>query len=184
MTPRPRSQDEIQLVAHAKNGDHDAFRELYELNVDFLYRFMMQFSANHDQVKDWVQRAFIKAYEGLPAFDGISLFSTWLFKLALNEMRMDFRRAKIIPFVPTQSDNEELSVQQDDGTFEWSQTMKQWLGELSELKRGVFILYEVEGYSHAEIAQMLQIGESTSRTTLSRVKRFLQERWEQERKAI
>lgn len=56
--------------------------------------------------------------------------------------------------------------------------MKVFLDQLDETKRIVFILYEVEGYSHAEIASMLGFGESTSRTVLSRTKQFLKKQWE------
>jgi RNA polymerase sigma factor (sigma-70 family) len=58
--------------------------------------------------------------------------------------------------------------------------MKTWMDELDETKRAVFILYEVEGYSHAEIGSMLGIAESSSRTLLARAKRFLQQQWNKE----
>jgi RNA polymerase sigma-70 factor (ECF subfamily) len=54
------------------------------------------------------------------------------------------------------------------------------MDELDESKRAVFVLYEVEGYSHAEIASMLGIAESSSRTYLARAKRHLQQRWNKE----
>ena len=58
--------------------------------------------------------------------------------------------------------------------------MRTWLEDLDETKRTVFLLYEVEGYSHAEIASMLEIGESTSRTILSRAKQYLKTKWQNE----
>ena len=183
MTAKPHPAAEELLVRESKEGDHAAFRRLYELNVTPLFRFMSQFSASQDQVKDWVQRAFIKAYEKLPSFDGISLFSTWLFKLALNEMRMDLRRAKIIDFVPVHDEHSD-EIEEGLPSFEWDDMMKQWLDGLDETKRSVFILYEVEGYSHAEIAELLQIRESTSRTILTRTRQFLRTRWREERKAL
>ncbi|HTP13419.1 MAG TPA: sigma-70 family RNA polymerase sigma factor [Bacteroidota bacterium] len=175
-------QDNL-LIQRSKAGDHGAFRELYDQNVAPLFRFMRQFSDNQEQVEDWVQRAFIKAYENLHRFDGISLFSTWLFKLALNEMRMDFRRARILTFIPA-GDRDDEGPEENGSAFEWDMTMKQWLSELDETKRVVFLLYEVEGYSHAEVAAILHIKESTSRTLLTRTKQFLRKRWEEERKAI
>lgn len=153
------------------------------MNAAPLFRFMSQFSPGEDQVKDWVQRAFIKAFENLSSFNGISLFATWLFKLALNEMRSDFRRAAILSFVPSLGD-EHASDQDEETSFEWDHTMKHWLKQLDETKRAVFLLYEVEGYSHAEIADFLQIRESASRTLLTRAKQFLRNRWEEERKAL
>ena len=174
--------DERQLVKESKEGDHEAFRRLYDLTVVRLYRFMSQFSQDEDQVRDWVQRAYIAAYEHLDDFDGISLFSTWLFKLALNEMRMDFRRAKIVSFVSL-GDDDDQGAPDEEQVFHWEMTMKHWLGQLDETKRAVFVLYEVEGYSHSEIADMLHIRESSSRSILTRTKQFLRERWEEERKS-
>src|SRR3989339_983360 len=85
--------EEINLVKRIKSGDHNAFKELYKNNVSPLFMFMKQFSIDNAKVEDWVQRAFIKAYENINRFDGISLFKTWLFKIAINEMKMDFRKA-------------------------------------------------------------------------------------------
>lgn len=67
--------------------------------------------------------------------------------------------------------------------FEWDATMKTFLHRLDETKRMVFVLYEVEGYSHYEIASLLGFGESTSRTILSRTKQWLKKQWESERRA-
>ncbi|MFH0989330.1 MAG: RNA polymerase sigma factor [bacterium] len=172
--------DQEQFWVHqARKGNHRAFRNLYDLHVTPLYRFLTQFSRSHDEVADWVQRSFIKVFEHLPQFDGRSKFSTWLFTVGLNEMRMDRRRRE-----PHSSplENEEAALSPDDQTenFVWRESMTSWLGELEENKRMVFLLYEVEGYSHAEIASMLTIGESTSRTFLTRAKQHLKKRWNEE----
>jgi RNA polymerase sigma-70 factor, ECF subfamily len=171
-------QEESVWIIEAKEGQQKAFRALYSANVAPLYRFLKQFSAQPDQVEEWVQRAFIKAFEHLPAFDGRSRFSSWLFQLALNEMRMDWRRSRIVSFVA--AEEEQAAAVDDPEEFEWKEMMKSWLNGLDETKRAVFILFEVEGYSHAEIALMLGIGESSSRTLLVRAKRFLQIRWNKE----
>jgi len=171
-------QEETVWITEAKGGSQRAFRELYDANVSPLFRFLKQFGSDTDQVEEWVQRAFIKAFEHLDSFDGRSRFSSWLFRLALNEMRMDWRRRQIVAFVAVGDEHEDQSHETDP--FEWRQLMKTWMDELDETKRAVFILYEVEGYSHAEIGSMLGIAESSSRTLLVRAKRFLQDRWNKE----
>lgn len=170
--------DESQWIDQAKEGDHKAFKLLYERYVTPLYRFMRQFSSDPDETEEWTQRAFIKAFENLHGFDGRARFSSWLFKLALNEMRMDRRRATIVPFIPSNNDDHGSELEPD--LLEWRETMRTWLEDLDETKRTVFLLYEVEGYSHAEIASMLEIGESTSRTILSRAKQYLKTKWQNE----
>ncbi|MBI2428393.1 MAG: RNA polymerase sigma factor [Ignavibacteriales bacterium] len=166
--PIPNAE-ESALISRVRNGETDAFKLLYDVNVDLLYRFLKQFRKSDSDVQELVQRSFIKAYEGLTRFSGRSKFKTWLFQIALNELRSDARRNSIIPFVV--SDDIDESVSEEGGNIlEWNSTLKTLFDELDETKRAVFILYEVEGYSHMEIAAMLDIGESTSRTILTRTK--------------
>ncbi len=172
--------DNETLVLHrAQTGDQKAFKILYDAYVVSLFRFLKQFSKNSDEVEEWVQRAFIKAFNYLPTFREEARFSSWLFKLGLNEMKMDRRRSTFLQI--DNSDIEELPTEkQDVEQFTWNEMMKTLLDELGENKRMVFLLYEVEGYSHAEIANILGVGESTSRTILTRAKRELKETWKKE----
>ncbi|MCI0556196.1 MAG: hypothetical protein L0287_35080, partial [Anaerolineae bacterium] len=102
--------------------------------------------------------------------------------IGINEMKMDRRREMTIPMVS--SENDEEAVMQSTDDFHWKEVMGTWLYELETIKRMVFMLYEVEGYSHAEIAAMLNIGESTSRSILSRTKRWLRDKWHTEETSI
>jgi len=177
------AEDEALWIEQAKNGDETAFRNLYENYVPSLFRFMNQFSKNIAEVEDWVQRAFIRAFRHLHQFQGGAKFSSWLFTIAINEMRSDRRRLDLVISVGSFDDNlmdKESTVE----TFEWDSTMKVFLDQLDETKRMVFILHEVEGYSHAEIATMLGFGESTSRTVLSRTRQFLRKQLQQDRRSV
>lgn len=174
---------EEYLIEKAQEGDHEAFRQLFKTHVQPLYRFLSRFSKERDQVEEWVQRAFIKAFEYLPGFHGASRFSTWLFRLGVNEMKMDKRRTATLSFVSFEDDGHPSGDNQTD-EFEWNDTMHRWLDETDEKNRAVFILHEVEGYSHAEIGTILGIPESSSRTALTRTRRLLRQKWEQERKAV
>ena len=175
-------KDEIFWVEKARNGDQRAFRKLYDGHVEPLYRFMRRHSKDAGQVEDWVQRAFIKAYRNIGSFNGVARFSTWLYTIALNEMRTDFRRPNLVILEPGPFAEERSTGAQDD-SFIWEDMMKQWLAELDDSKRMVFVLYEVEGYSHAEIASMLNINEGASRTLLHRARNLLKSRWETEEKS-
>lgn len=170
--------NETQLIEQAKRGSNKAFAALYERNVHALYRFLRQFGNKHnsEDIEDWVQRAFVKAFTKIDGFEGKSRFSTWLFRLAVNEMRSDFRKLTLLPLETVADENyEQEDVYADD--FIWEMTMKELLDEISPIKKSVFILYEVEGYSHAEIAHILGIEESTSRSVLARTKNYLRKRW-------
>lgn len=173
--------DELRWIEQARSGEEKAFRSLYESHVSSLYRFMNQFSRNVPEVEDWVQRAFIRAFRHINQFQGGSRFSSWLFTIAINEMRSDRRRRNLVTPVGS---FEEKSTGSDSSAeqFEWDSTLKVFLDQLDETKRMVFILYEVEGYSHAEIASMLGFGETASRTALSRTKQFLKKALKQKRR--
>ncbi len=128
----------------------------------------MQFDSDRQIVSDWVQQAFIKAFRKLDSFKGQSSFRTWLFSIAINEMRSSNRKLKAIDSID--------DIVRDSGIAEQIRdlddmiSIRDAINELDEQKRLVFMLYEVEGYSHREIAEMLEIGESTSRTILTRSK--------------
>lgn len=175
--------DEIILINKVKRGDHSAFKKLYDLNVGPLYRFLRQYAQDSAQIEDWVQRAFIKSYKNIGAFSRTSRFSTWLFAIAVNEMRTDFRKPNIIMFNPIELEKYH-ALEEHNTDFEWNDIMRSWLSELDEAKRTVFVLFEVEGYSHSEIASILNINENASRTLLHRAKQLLKTKWELMEKAI
>lgn len=170
---------EDKLLNKARDGNETAFRKLYELHVSALYRFLKQFSVDDDLVQDWVQQAFIKAFKNIKRFEGRSKFVTWLFKIGINEMRSDYNRKQIF----SNDDVEELNVAVEseiEENFEWHSDMKWLVAGLDDEKKSIFILFEVEGYKHAEISDILQISEEKSRTTLSRVRQHLRAKWEKE----
>jgi RNA polymerase sigma-70 factor (ECF subfamily) len=173
-------EPEETLVNEAARGNHGAFKKLYDLHVDGLFRFMRQFSTETDEVEDWVQRAFVKSHANLHAFRRDAKFSTWLFTIALNEMRSDRRRSAHVTVPLDDGLSNSAAVSSIDEDFSWNDLMKGWLAELEETRRAVFILFEVEGYSHAEIATMLGIGEVTCRSHVFRAKKFLQDKWKKE----
>ncbi|MBU0476009.1 MAG: sigma-70 family RNA polymerase sigma factor [Bacteroidetes bacterium] len=168
---------EKRLISKIKNGNSRAYKKLYDENVNSLFRFMMQFSKDKDFVADWVQRAFIKAYNNINSFSGKSKFSTWLFSIAINEMKSDMRKYSSKNILRLDENTENLMAFDQINDFEWKQEMKQLLSDLDENKRLVFILFEIEGYNHNEIAAMLEISVANSRTTLSRTKQILKENW-------
>jgi len=166
--------NEFALVEKGKAGNQRALKSLFDENVDRLYRFLIQFSRNTDEVEDWVQRAFIKAFLNIDKFQGRSKFSTWLIRIGINEMKTDQRKNNIFTDTGVDGIENPLQLYTEESVFEWNHDMKILLDELEETKRAIFILFEVEGYSHMEISEMLEISESSSRTNLHRAKKLLQ----------
>ncbi len=178
----PHFQEEHICIQKAIKGDQRSYKLLYDDNVRQLFRFLRQYSEDKHLVEDWVQRTFIKAYHNLESFKGESRFSTWLISIALNEMRTDVRRKHILVF--TEHDLPDRIIESEEERFAWNDSMKILLQELDDQKRSIFLLFEVEGYTHAEIAQIMQIGENASRTLLCRAKQQLRTKWETMEKAI
>ncbi|MCP5061494.1 MAG: RNA polymerase sigma factor [Ignavibacteriae bacterium] len=172
---------EKKLISKIKSGNPRAYKLLYDANVKSLFSFMMQFSKDKDQVADWVQNAFIKAYNNIDSFSGKSKYSTWLFGIAINEMKSEMRKlsSKNIFSIDNNSEQQEAFNHIDE--FEWKQEMKELLSELDENKRIVFILFEIEGYNHNEIAEILGMSIGNSRAILSRAKQILRKKWMNER---
>lgn len=161
------------LIEQALNGNQQAYRELYEKHADHLFCFLMQFSQDRQLVADWVQQSFIKAFTKLKTFEGKSQFRTWLFSIGINEMRSALRKTRKLTKIEMSENVSDLFIQKRD-LDNWM-SVKSAIRELDHNKRLVFLLHEVEGYSHREIADMLGVGESTSRTILSRTKMILRE---------
>jgi len=168
--------EENLLIRKIRDGDKNSFRKLFDKNVNQLFRFLHQFSKDKDLIEDWVQRAFIKAYYNLDKFEGNSKFSTWLFRIGINEMKTDMR--KINSRIFEEVEESTLGIAENEvKDFEWSHDMKWLLAELDETKKAVFILCEVEGYSHSEVAEIMNISASASRTILCRTKNLLKDKW-------
>src|SRR4051812_32189698 len=121
--------EENRLIESIKTGDERAFQTLYDNHVESLYRFMRQHSKDTAQVEDWVQRAFIKAFRSIHTFNGASKFSTWLFTIALNEMRTDFRRPNFVVFNSAEANEHTGTIREDDSLL-WDAMMKTWLDEM------------------------------------------------------
>ena len=167
--------EEQELVNSAIKGNQNAFRYLYQQYVDQLFRFLLQFSENRQEVQDWTQRAFIKAFTRLNTFKMQSRFKTWLFTIAINEMKMDRRSDfEFTEFSESTYPNDSENFISDiEDSENWIKT-KTALKQLQPLKRIVFLLHVAEGYTHEHISEILSIKEGASRTILHRAKKELQ----------
>lgn len=135
-----------------------------------LFRFLLQFAEDRATAQDWTQRAFIKAFNRLDQFAGQSGFKTWIFTIGLNEMRSD-KRIKW-KFESFDAQVHEPILDSDFSDDDWM-SARIAIRNLDAKQRMVFLLYEIEGYSHKEIAGMLDIAESYSRVILTRAKKEL-----------
>lgn len=155
-------------VLRAMGGDQLAYKALYERHASSLFRFMTQFTDDRELISDWVQMAFIKAFQNLDRYEGRSSLKSWIFRIAINEMKQSFRKAHR---EPEYIDEDQLYSYSDQRSSpaDWI-TLKDKIRRLPDRPRLVFLMFEIEGFSHAEIAKVLDITESSSRSILTRVK--------------
>lgn len=167
-----------EWAEQARNGDERAFRRLYDANVDRIYRLMYRMAGEEHLAKDFTQEAFLRAYQKLDQFRGASSFSTWLHAIAvsvaLNGIRKADRHRKrehgldgLADILPDPTDG-----RAEPGVRE---RIEEAVDGLPDIYRTVFLMHDLEGYGHGEIAEALGVAEGTSKARLSRARAKLRE---------
>jgi len=164
-------------VDRCKAGDQEAYRRLYEQFIKAMYNTSFRILNSHPNAEDAVQEAFIDAFRQLNRFDGRSTFGHWLKRIVINKS-IDILRRKdhFLQDVDEIQDPEYAAdrTSEYDGPFDLD-TILACICELPSGYRTVLSLYLLEGYDHQEIAQILDVAESTTRTQYMRAKKKLQE---------
>jgi RNA polymerase sigma-70 factor (ECF subfamily) len=166
-----------QTVRRAQEGDADAFRMLYEEHGGRVFALCLRLSGDRAEAEELTQDVFVRVWERLETFRGDSAFSTWLHRLAINEVLGEKRSASRRARRVLSTDQPELleRPRADSGQAgHWD--LDAAIAGLPEGARTVFVLYDVEGYRHEEIASMTGIAEGTSKAQLHRARRLLREK--------
>jgi RNA polymerase sigma-70 factor, ECF subfamily len=174
---------QLELVARAKQGDGDAFAELFEMHKKRVYSLCMLMTGNLAEAEDLTQDAFIQVFRKLDSFRGDSAFSTWLYRVAVNTVLMSMRKKK-----PRQVSLDEpimvdhAMVPRDFGRNDPELTgtvdriaLIRAIKDLPEGYRKIFLLHEVEGYEHHEIARRLRCSVGNSKSQLHKAKLRIRE---------
>jgi RNA polymerase sigma-70 factor (ECF subfamily) len=150
-------------------------QELYNRFAAKMYGVCLRYTANADDAQDVLQDAFIKVFRKLDSFRREGSFEGWIRRIFVNTAIEHFRRKSYLQPVTEREENtiESKTLSALDGMSE--KDILKLVQELSPGYRTVFNLYVVEGYTHKEIAEMLEITEGTSKSQLSRAKVILQD---------
>jgi RNA polymerase sigma-70 factor (ECF subfamily) len=175
-----RDLNEAELIERAKQGDAQAFQALYDKHKRRVYSLCLRMTANTAEAEDLTQEAFLQLYRKIGTFRGESAFSTWLHRLSVNVVLMQLRK-KSLPVVSL----EETTQGEDDtpkkdfgaedlalaGSIDRLQLQKA-VDDLPPGYRMIFVLHDVEGYEHNEIATIVgcSIGNSKSQLHKARMK--------------
>jgi RNA polymerase sigma-70 factor (ECF subfamily) len=164
------------LVRRAQAGDQAAFAGLYRAHVGRVYALCLRLEAEVTRAEELTQDVFVRAWERLATFRGESAFGTWLHRLAVNvvlgDRRAAWRRERRVLTTDDAALLDHASAAPSAGA---GLDLEQAIAALPPGARAVFVLHEIEGYRHDEIAAMTGIAEGTSKTQLFRARRLLRE---------
>lgn len=168
------------LIARARAGDASAFETLYRAHVGRIYALCLRLEADAARAEELTQDVFVRAWQHLATFRGDAAFGTWLHRLAVNvvagDRRSEWRRGlRLVP------DEREIAAAAEPGWRGGPEgrldaiDLDRAIARLPPGARTVFVLHDVEGYQHAEIARLAGIAEGTSKAQLFRARRLLRE---------
>jgi RNA polymerase sigma-70 factor, ECF subfamily len=174
----PRSAAQLELVARAKAGDEEAFGTLFEQHKRRVYSLCLLMTGDAAEAEDLTQDAFIQVFRKLASFRGDSAFSTWLYRVAVNTVLMSLRKRKLRQVsLDEPVTNEHGSMPRDFGCQDSALSgtvdriaLLRAIQELPEGYRKIFLLHEVEGYEHQEIARLLRCSVGNSKSQLHKAK--------------
>lgn len=168
--------DEKELVSKARAGDTAAFESLYRAHVGRVHALCLRMTGNKTDAEDLTQEVFVRTWNKLDMFRGESAFSTWLHRLTVNlvltERRSHRRRTAKITVTDDLTAYESAGRKPDPGL---NIDLENAIAALPEGARRVFVLHDVEGYKHQEIASMMGLAVGTSKAQLHRARRLLRE---------
>ncbi|MFN8178210.1 MAG: sigma-70 family RNA polymerase sigma factor [bacterium] len=167
------------ILERARRGDVDAFEKIYRLHVGRVYGLCLRLVGDRTHAEEATQEVFVKAWRGLPRFQGRAALSTWLHRLAINVV-LDARRSdarRVTWFSPLEGEN---ALPEDAETpaapLEITMDLERAVAALPPAARMAFVLHDVEGYRHREISEMTGTPEGTWRARLHAARRMLRER--------
>jgi RNA polymerase sigma-70 factor (ECF subfamily) len=169
--------DSSDLIQRAQQGDQAAFEELYRAHVGRVYALCLRLTADRVRAEELTQDAFVRAWERLASFRGESAFSSWLYRLTVNVVFLSQRAGRRRALrVFTTDDPAAFETPGDvPGTEAGRLDLEHAIAALPPGAREVFVLHDVEGYRHQEIAELTGIAEGTSKAQLFRARRLLRE---------
>ena len=166
---------DLELANRCRNGDADAFEELYRQHAGRLYNLAFRMAGSASEAEDLLQEVFLHAYRKLDSFRGDASLGTWLYRLGMNQC-LDYLRGRQAKMRQT---TESLD---DDGAAEPMAPMpatpvavnrmdlERAIGRLPEGCRAAFLLHDVEGFEHHEVATILGVSEGTSKSQVHKAR--------------
>jgi RNA polymerase sigma-70 factor (ECF subfamily) len=169
------SLTEVEAIEGAKQGNGDCFEFLYGLHKRRVYNLCLRMVGNVEAAEDFTQEVFLQLYRKITSFRGESAFSTWLHRVGVNIILMHFRKKGLfeVSLEETLEPPEDGGPQKDYGSEDKALAgsidrviLEHVIESLPSGQRIIFVLHDVEGYEHNEIAEMLGCTIGTSKSQL------------------
>jgi RNA polymerase sigma-70 factor, ECF subfamily len=183
--PMVSAAHERALVSRAQGGDEAAFGELFETHKRRIYSLCLRMTDSAADAEDLTQETFLRVFRKIDSFRGQSTFYTWLHRLAINQVLMHLRKRRLQSISLEEA---QPSSEQHPFTREYPQDDRQLTGTVDRIAlnkaaadlpcgyRTAFVLHDVEGYQHHEIARMLNWSVGASKSQLHKARRSLRAR--------
>jgi RNA polymerase sigma-70 factor (ECF subfamily) len=166
---------DFELAQASAAGDTDAFEQLYRRHYRRVYALSLRMLGDPTMAEDMTQEVFVNLFTKIGSFRGESQFTTWLHRMTVNQVLMYFRKASTRSELTT--DEGETPIQIVRGTENPNRMpvvdrigLERAIRQLPLGYRTVFVLHDVEGYDHDEIARMLEISQGTSKSQLHKAR--------------
>lgn len=177
----PQQDDDSDLVALAREGDRLAFEKLYRRHRNRIYGLVWRLCGGDGALaEDMLQEAFVRAWQKLDSFRGESRFSTWLHRLSVNVALSDrrIRVKRLERETALEGAAERMAMGEKDVYADKRMDLEQAISKLPERARTVLVLFDIEGYSHAEIAEIAGMAVGSSKAQLHRARKLIREELE------
>ena len=150
---------EATLVAKCQSGDMEAFETIYRRHSSAMYNLAFRMVGNFAEAEDLLQEIFLQAYSKLPSFEGRAAFGTWLYRLAVNRCLDHLRSGAAQRQSVTRSldDSAGLSPSTPPEPTTARLDLENAILQLPQSYRAAFLLYDVEGFGHREVADILGV---------------------------
>jgi RNA polymerase sigma factor (sigma-70 family) len=170
------NEDLNYIIRGCQQKDAKAQKELFDLFGSKMYGVCLRYCGNRNDAQDVIQEGFLKIYEKIYQFEFKGSFEGWMRRIFVNLALERFRgQYQIINIQDSWRDSGDEGIEGITSSITTDELLK-IIQDLSPKYRAVFNLYAIEGYSHKEIAEMLDISEGTSKSNLSRARIILQEK--------
>ena len=166
------SDEERELVSLARNGDERGFAGLVRLHQRRAYIVARSIVMTHEDAEDAVQEGFLRAYQALDRFDPAQAFGAWLNRIVANAA-LDLARRRKVRNAEEISESIPSAFRDPAESGELRERLEAALAKLPDRARSVIVLHDIEGFTHAEIGEMLSIPGGTARSDLHHARQKL-----------